>query len=148
VSDEPVQRLLLESMEDPRTTGRPLSDRARQSQRSLEAYLRAGIRPRWMERLMEIESGMARERRRLAAAHAALREECAGDEFARRWRAVAAAWRFAEINELIRTHNEWYPVERDLPMDLHTRDYVLVNGRSYRRRELGPDWVLEQFPPR
>jgi hypothetical protein len=135
-------------MEDPRTTGRPLSDRARQSQRSLEAYLRAGIRPRWMERLMEIESGMARERRRLAAAHAALREECAGDEFARRWRAVAATWRFEAINELIRTHNEWYPVERDLPMDLHTRDYVLVNGRSYRRRELGPDWVLEQFPPR
>jgi hypothetical protein len=135
-------------MEDPRTTGRPLSDRARQSHRSLEAYLRAGIRPRWMERLMEIESGMARERRRLAAAHAALREECAGDEFARRWRAVAATWRFEAINELIRTHNEWYPVERDLPMDLHTRDYVLVNGRSYRRRELGPDWVLEQFPPR
>ena len=25
-------------------------------------------------------------------------------------------------------HNEWYPVERDLPMDLRTRDYVLING--------------------
>jgi hypothetical protein len=31
-------------------------------------------------------------------------------------------------------------------MDLRTRDYVTINGRSYRRRELGPDWVLEQFP--
>jgi hypothetical protein len=136
-------------MEDPRGgVGRPLSDRARQSQRSLEAYLRAGVRPRWMERLIEIESGMTRERRRLATAHAALREECGGREFARRWHAIARAWRFDELNELIRTHNEWYPVERDLPMDLRTRDYVLVNGRSYRRRELGPDWILEQFPAR
>jgi hypothetical protein len=150
VSHEPVQRLLLERMEDPRRVGRPLSGRARQSQRSLEAYLRAGVRPRWMERLMEIESGIKRERRRLAAAHAAVREECGADRraFARRWRAIAAAWRFDDLNDLIRTHNEWYPVERDLPMDLHTRDYVLINGRSYRRPELGADWILEQLPPR
>jgi hypothetical protein len=148
VSDEPVQRLLIESLEDPRSGGRPLSDRARQSRRSLEAYLRAGLRPRWMERLMEIESGIKRERRRLARVYEALRAEVPGDDFAARWRAVAASWRFDELNELIRTHNEWYPVERDLPMDLRTRDYVLVNGRSYRRRELGPDWVLEEFPAR
>jgi hypothetical protein len=146
VSDEPVQRLLLEKMEDPRSVGRPLSDRARQSQRSLEAYLRAGVRPRWMDRLMEIESGMARERRRLARAYDALRSECDGVELTRRWHAVAAAWRFDEVNELIRTHNEWYPVERDLPMDLHTRDYVLINGRSYRRRELDATWILEHYP--
>jgi hypothetical protein len=150
VSDSPVQRLLTERMEDPRSKGRPISDRARQSQRSLEAYLRAGVRPRWMERLMEIESGMKREKRRLAGVREDLHEQCGDDpaEFSRRWRAVAAAWRFDELNELIRTHNEWYPVERDLPMDLRTRDYVLINGRSYRRPELGPDWVLEQFPAR
>jgi hypothetical protein len=146
--DTSVQRLLRQSMEDPRAGGRPLSDRARQSQRSLEAYLRAGIRPRWMERLIEIEGGMARERRRLAGLHAALREECGEDRslFARRWHAIATGWRFEALNELIRTHNEWYPVERDLPMDLRTRDYVLINGRSYRRRELGVEWVLEEFP--
>jgi hypothetical protein len=148
VSDEPVQRLLLESLEDPRSGGRPLSDRARQSQRSLEAYLRAGVRPRWMERLMEIESGIARERRRLGRMYDRLRAEHEGEDLARRWQAVASSWRFDELNELIRTHNEWYPVERDLPMDLRTRDYVLVNGRSYRRRELGPDWILEHFPAR
>jgi hypothetical protein len=143
-----VQRLLRESMEDPRDTARPLSGRARQSARSLEAYLRAGVRPRWMERLIEIESGIARERRRLAAAHASLLSECEGAEFARRWRAIAAAWPFDELNDLIRTHNEWYPVERDLPMDLRTRDYVLINGHSYRRRELDAEWILEQFPVR
>jgi hypothetical protein len=31
-------------------------------------------------------------------------------------------------------------------MDIHTRDYVLINGRSYRRRELDAAWVLERFP--
>jgi hypothetical protein len=148
VSDSPVQRFLTEKMEDPRSQGRPISERARQSQRSLEAYLRAGVRPRWMERLIEIERGTKRERRRLQAAYEALRDECHETEFARRWRATARAWDFEELNELIRTHNEWYPVERDLPMDLRTRDYVLINGRSYRRRELGPDWILEQFPAR
>ena len=31
-------------------------------------------------------------------------------------------------------------------MDIRTRDYVKVQGRSYRRPVLGPEWVLEQFP--
>jgi len=146
----PAERFLTESLEDPRSAGRPFSERARMTQRSLEDYLRAGMRPRWMERLMEIERGMARERERLAEVHAALREECGDDRprFAQRWRAVARSWSFEDLNELIRTHNEWYPVERDLPMDLRTRDYVLINGRSYRRAELGPEWVLQHFPAR
>ena len=146
----PVERFVAEKLEDPRSGGRPFSSRARETRRSLEEYLRAGMRPRWMERLIEIERGTNRERRALAAAYDALREECGRDRaaFARRWRAIAHSWRFDQLNELIHTHNEWYPVERDLPMDLHTRDYVLINGRSYRRRELGPDWVLEEFPAR
>ena len=56
--------------------------------RSVEDYLRAGGRPLWMERLMEIKRGMARERRGLARAHAALREQVAPEEFPARWRAV------------------------------------------------------------
>jgi hypothetical protein len=145
-----AERLIGESLEDPRSAGRPFSSRARETRRSIEDYLKAGVRPRWMERLIEIERGTRRERERLQESYEALREECGADRaaFARRWRAIADAWRFDELNELIRTHNEWYPVERDLPMDLHTRDYVLINGRSYRRRELGPDWVLELFPAR
>ena len=70
------------------------------------------------------------------------------EEFARRWAAIAQAARFDDLNELIRQHNDWYPIERDLPMDLRTRDYVKVNGNSYRRPELGPAWVLEHFPAR
>jgi hypothetical protein len=31
-------------------------------------------------------------------------------------------------------------------MDMRTRDYVLVNGRSYRRPVLDSDWLLGEFP--
>ena len=93
-----------------------------------------------MERLLEIKHGIRRERERLSDAHESLVEECGRDRvvFARRWHAIAHGWRFDELNELIRTHNEWYPVERDFPMDLRTRDYGLVNGRSYRAASSTP----------
>ena len=81
-------------------------------------------------------------------AYEALREECGDDRqrFAQRWHAIARRWRFDELNELIREHNEWYPVESGLPLDPRTRDYVRMRGRSYRRDELGPEWVLDRFP--
>jgi hypothetical protein len=96
----------------------------------------------------EIDRRTAEETRRLAVAYRALQQECGHDRerFAERWRAFAAAVRYDDLNELIRQHNDWYPIERDLPMDPRTGDYVKVRGRSHRRAELTPAWVLEQFP--
>jgi hypothetical protein len=145
-----VERLLERRAVDDTGVGRPLSRRARQTARSVEAYLKTGVRPRWMERLSDIDHGIAAEKQRLARAYRALQEECGNDGalFARRWRTVARTWPFDGLNELIAQHNEWYPVERQLPMDPRTRDYVRIGGRSYRRPVLGPDWVLEHFPAR
>ena len=143
----PVERELANRFEDA-VEGQPLSRRARQTKRSIESYLAAGVLPRYMQRLRDIEDGMRVHRRRLRTAYERLREECGDDteRFAELWRATAACWRFDEINELIREHNEWYPVESGLPLDPRTRDYVRMRGRSYRRAELGPDWVLDTFP--
>jgi len=143
-----VERLLARDLEEVDGVGRPLSRRARQTRRSVEAYLQAGVRPRWMERLGEIDAGIATETRRLERAYGALREEHGGyrEAFARRWRELARTWSFEHINELIRQHNEWFPIERQLPVDPRTRDYVLVGGRPYRRDEVGPEWILERFP--
>jgi hypothetical protein len=141
----PAERLVTGPL-DERDLGRPLTERARLSRRTVEEYLRAGARPRWMERLLEIDRGIARERRRLTRAYQTLRAETVPEAFAGRWRELAHAWRFDDLNLLIQQHNDWYPIERDLPMDLRTRDYVRVGGRSYRRAPLGPAWVLEQFP--
>jgi hypothetical protein len=143
-----IEHRIERSFEDESALGRPLSRRALRTRRSVEAYLKAGIIPRYMERLRDIESQTQEHKRRLAGAYRALRDDCGDDPdlFARRWRARVRSWSFDRVNELIREHNEWYPVEADLAIDLRTRDYVLIRGRSYRRRELGPDWVLEQFP--
>jgi hypothetical protein len=143
-----AERLVRSDLDENAGIGRPLSSLARNTQRTVEAYLKAGVRPRWMERIAEIDHAIAAHKRLYARRHRALREECGSDRamFAERWRAIASAARFDELNELIVQHNDWYPIERDLPMDPRTRDYVLINGRSYRRPLLGPDWILERFP--
>ena len=135
-------------MIDEEGVGRPFSERVRHHRRTLEAYFKAGSVPRWMERVSEIDHAIAFHKRDYARRYRRLREHYGDDEaaFAERWRAIAAAARFDELNELIAVHNEWYPIERDLPMDLRTRDYVLINGRSYRREPLTREWVLRQFP--
>jgi hypothetical protein len=143
-----VERLIERRSIDQEGMGRPLSRRARQTQRSVEAYLKSGVRPRWMERLADIDQGVAAEKQRLGRAYRAVQEECEHDPraFARRWRAFARAWPFDALNELIHQHNDWYPIERQLPMDPRTRDYIRPGGRSYRRPVLGPEWILEHFP--
>jgi hypothetical protein len=135
----PAEELLRRSRIDDTGLGEPLSEHARQRQRSIEAYLRGEALPRYMQRASEIDRAVRRHTEELRQAYAA-----AGAR--ERWREIAHRWNFEEVNELIRDHNEWYPVERDLPMNPRTRDYVLVNGRSYRRELLGPDWILQRFP--
>jgi hypothetical protein len=147
VDESTVERLLRKSL-DESGGGRPISERARQAQRSVDSYLKAGVRPRWMERLMEIERGIRRERAELERSHRALRAQLDPAAFAERWRALAAERDFTAVNTLIAQHNDWYPIERDLPMDPRTGEYRPILGRSYRRRPLDAAWVLEQFPPR
>jgi hypothetical protein len=151
VETSPVERHVRRAMiDDEGGYGKPLSRRQRQTRRTLESYLRAGVVPRYMQRLREIEQERQRQTARLERVYADLRERCADDPeaFARRWSERARTWNFERINQLVREHNDWYPIERQLPMDPRTRDYVKIRGRSYRREELGPEWVLEHFPAR
>lgn len=145
----PVERRVKRSFEDETYEGKPLSRRTRQTRRTVEEYIRAGTAPAYMRRLRKIERELERHKRKLDRAHRLLSESLGDrpDEFARRWSDTARGWNFQAVNELIRQHNEWYPVERNLPLDPRTRDYVKIRGRSYRRTELGAEWVLEHFPP-
>lgn len=117
-------------------------------ERSAEAYVSAGAPPRWMERVLEVDRGIALEHERLAREHAELRAATGDDPaaFAERWRAHAERRRFDDLNELVRQHNAWYPIERNLPVDPLTGEYVEF-GRSFRRPELDAAWILERFPP-
>lgn len=142
----PTEKVVAGSLIDERGVGRPLSERAMQRQRSVESYLLGEALPRYMQRAREIERGLAEQERRLAAVHARLRAELPPEEFARTWDERAQSWDLSALNALIATHNEWYPIERDLPMDPRTGDYVPVNGRSHRREHVGPEWILQRFP--
>jgi hypothetical protein len=148
--NSPIEGRIERSFEDTQEFGKPLSKRARQRRRTVEAYLRAGVMPRYMERLRQIERETETQRSRLELAYHALQAECAGDPelFAELWRRRAGSWRgFERLNDLIAEHNEWYPIEASLAMDPRTRDYVRIRGRSYRRERLDANWVLSQFPP-
>ncbi len=142
------QRTAVEKLiTDERDGAHQLSLTTRQRARSVEAYLKAGNRPRWMERVVEVDRRIAAERLRIADAYAALRASAPAD-FAAAWRERAARWVFdPELNRLIGEHNEWYPIERDLPMNPRTGDYVTVSGRSFRRPVLDTAWLLREFPP-
>jgi len=144
----PAERIISKDFRDNPGVGRSLSRHVRQSQRSVEGYLQSGERPRWMDRVAEIDRGEAAAVRALEAAHAALAESLRDDAraFAARWREVAAGWSFGEHNTLVRQHNEWYPIERQLPVNPVTGEYVQIHGRSYRRRALDAAWILERFP--
>src|SRR3954465_8648220 len=135
-----AERVVKKDLDATTGLGKPISSRARMTQRSVEAYLKAGGRPRWMERIAEIDHSIAAQKQRLGRAHRLLREECGDDHelFARRWRAYAQRCPFDEPNDLPANPNDCSPMERALPMDLRTRDYVLINGRSYRREPLTP----------
>ena len=116
----------------------------------VEKYIRGQVLPRFMRRLREIETETHRHRTRLTQAYADLQESCQGDPdaFEARWAATAHAWRFERVNDLIRRHNDYYPVERRLPINPRTGEYITVGDRPYRRELLGPEWILERFPLR
>ena len=125
--------------------GRPLARRLRNFTVSADRYaLSLAGPPAHVRRLREIEDEIAGHEEALHAAWTDLsrRFGSGSAEFARRWRELAARWRFDAVNELIRLHNQWYPAEARLPMDPRTGDFVLVGGAAVPppppRRGLGP----------
>ena len=74
----PVERHVKRSFEDEALidqTGQPLTRRQRQTRRTVEQYIRAGVAPAYMRRLMNIERELERHRRKLGRLHRSLSEE-------------------------------------------------------------------------
>ena len=129
--------------------GGPVRSRLRNFRPDPESGVRAlGGPAAWMRRLRAIEDALEQHERQLGDAWRTLAEDVEDPaEFAAAWRAHAAGWSFAEVNELIERHNRNFPAEARLAMDPRTRDFVRVNGRSYLREPLGTEWILVRFPP-
>jgi hypothetical protein len=142
-------RRLADDLEGSPLRGKPLPRRLRNFRPGVDAYV-TGLHgpPAYLERLRQIEALSAEHESLLAEAWERLAKRHARDPagFARAWHRLAERWNFGAVNELIDRHNRWYPAEARLPMDPRTGDFVLVDGRPYRRRELDAGWVLERFP--
>jgi hypothetical protein len=147
--DRKVRRVLETDLPGSPVVGRPLRQRLRNFRPDPHSYFSAlgGPLP-WMVRLHEIDRAVAEHERRLAEAWEELRGAVGdrSEELARRWLDVARGWRFDETNALIERHNRNYPAEARLPMDPRTGDFVLVNGKPYRREPLDAGWILARFP--
>jgi len=116
---------------------------------AVEKYIRGSVMPRFMQRLRDIDAELRRHTMRLQRHYDQLRQECEGDPdgFERRWRELATGWNFDEVNALIEQHNEYYPIERNLPISMRTGEYLTVSGRPHTREPAGPDWIFVRFPP-
>ncbi len=116
---------------------------------AVERYIRGAVMPRFMQRLRDIDAGLRRHTLRLGRHYSRLQEECGDDpgSFEHRWRALAQSWSFDDVNTLIEQHNEYYPIERNLPVSARTGEYLTVSGRPYSRELAGPEWILARFPP-
>jgi hypothetical protein len=136
-----------EDLESSPMRGGPLQLRLRNFRPEADGYLKSlgGPLP-YMIRLREIEAMTDEHERALLAERERLAGEVAPEEFPSAWRALAQAWRFDEVNDLISRHNRWYPAESRLPMDPRRGDFVLVNGRDYRLRPLDTAWILRRYP--
>jgi hypothetical protein len=140
-------RKLARELEGSPFAGKPLADRPRLRPPADSYILSLGGPLPYMRRRRRIDEESAAHERRLVTAWRDLAREAAGPaEFARRWRDLAARWVFDDVNELIASHNRWYPAEARLPMDPRTGDYALVGGERYDLRPLDVAWILERFP--
>jgi hypothetical protein len=122
--------------DDPSLRGLPLPSRVGSAPPSIESILLAAAGPpRFAERLATIERLTAELASRAESGREQFEEVYgAGSPLAAaRLRREVAGWDLTAVNMLITEHNRYYPIERRLPMDPLTGDYVAVNGRSYRR---------------
>jgi hypothetical protein len=138
--DRRERQALVDDLAGSPLRGKPLRSRLRNFRPAADSYIAAlgGPLP-WMQRLREIEALTAEHERRLAE----VREELGPGSA---WQEAVERWDFGAVNELVDRHNRFYPAESRLPMDPRTGDFVLVNGRPYRRDPLDTAWALGRFP--
>ncbi len=91
--------------------------------------------PAWAARKRKIEDDEERLVRDLVELHDELvAKSTSADELDLALLAAANALDLTKLNELVRTHNRYYPVEANLPMDRATGGY-LVYGRLWTPEE-------------
>ena len=90
--------------------------------------------PAWAARKRKIEDDQQRLVGELVELHDALSaRKRTGDEIELALLRAAAALDLTKLNELVRSHNRYYPIEANLPMDRHGN--YLAYGRVWKLEE-------------
>jgi hypothetical protein len=67
-------------------------------------------------------------------------------QFARIWRAVLDTLELDELNQLIREHNTYYPIEANLQPDPETGRYMIGNTVWAPKKKITPESLAELYP--
>jgi len=90
--------------------------------------------PAWAARKRKIEDDQQRLVAELVELHDTLSaKKRSADEIASALLAAATSLDLTKLNELVRSHNRYYPIEANLPMDRHGN--YLAYGRPWRPEE-------------
>jgi len=130
--------------------GKPIYIHSPSFKIGLDEYIKAmDGAPAWVMRLKRIEDWMDQTS---AKAHeewveTALENVDNAGNFRREWMRYVENFDFSRVNKWICDHNEYFPIEANLPYDIRTGK-ILYGGRPFKKKQfLGPDWLLNQFPP-
>ncbi len=112
------------------------------------AGISMGGAPAWAVRLKKIETltdALLAELRFqwIAIAHEHRRQP---ELFPMAWRDYLSHIDLGLVNELIRRHNRYFPVEANLPMSPRTGDYIAWGDRDWRCLPLTAQWAEREFP--
>lgn len=148
-TDAETDRLLRESIQASGLAGKPLTVASTPFTISLEATV-AGMMgpPAWAKRLKRIHD-LAETLH--TEALEAWREHVRRfgrkpDEFTARWRAHLLKLDLAPLNQAIRDHNEYYPIEARLPINRITGRYELPSGMEHPKAVVTVADLLLRYP--
>ena len=105
--------------------------------------------PAWVLRLKRIEDWMERILAIADLAWAETAVEYQGDDrrFMQVWLQYVEEVDYGRVNKWIRDHNEYFPIEANLPYDIHTGK-IMNGGRPFEEKEsIGSEWLLGYYPP-
>jgi hypothetical protein len=104
--------------------------------------------PGWAVRLKQIHDLRTQLTEMLEAAWAehARRWRRRPQEFTRHWQTYITALDTSRLNTLIKKHNDWYPIEAQLPIVYPTGEYHIPTGVEYPQKPVTVDSLLELYP--
>ena len=130
--------------------GKPIYIHSPSFKIGLDEYIKAmDGPPAWVMRLKRIEDWMDQTSTKVREEWFETALENAGNTgyFRREWIHYVENFDFSRVNKWISDHNEYFPIEANLPYDIRTGK-IFYCGKPFTKKDfLGQTWLLDQFPP-